>query len=480
MSSPGRGTAYLLVAQGVLLVTGFAVSVMLARGLGPAGFGVYGVVMSVLGWLERTLNAGVPGAAAALLSQEGKLSASVERSARLLLLCWSLPLFVFFWSGAGLMAAYFGLPEYTWAFRIAAVNIPAMALFYAYEGVLKGRRHFAAVSGLQTLQSVAKFLGVVALLAVGFSVNNAFIVHVAATVLAVAVAMLLWPLRGEAPNRAAVVQILRGALPLTGYAVALVVLMNLSLWQLQHSSAAASTATGHFVASMNMTKILMVVPATTSGVLFVSLSWALANDKPELVRKYVEQAGRFALLTLLPACAVLAVDAEPVMRLLFGPEYAGSGPILVALAVAFAAVALLDIYFYVLQARGLRARALAVALLAIPAMALLNHWWIARAGAEGAALAAATVLVVAAAVQALQVRLAFGLLVPLAMVLRLLVASALTGALAWLWPATGLMLLPKFAVLGVFYLAALFALRELRAHDLQPFAFWKADKKAGT
>ena len=51
VTSPGRGTAHLVVAQGVLLVTGFAVSVILARELGPAGFAIYGVVMSVLGGL---------------------------------------------------------------------------------------------------------------------------------------------------------------------------------------------------------------------------------------------------------------------------------------------------------------------------------------------------------------------------------------------------------------------------------------------
>jgi O-antigen/teichoic acid export membrane protein len=480
MSSPGRGTAHLMVAQMVLLVSGFAVSVLLARGLGPVDFGVYGVVMSVLGWLERTLNAGVPGAAASLLSREGEGPSSTERSARAVLMSWALPLFVLFWLGAPWLATYFGVPQHSNAFRIAALNIPAMALFYTYEGILKGRRRFAALSGLQTLQSLAKLGGVLLLLFVGISIDSAFIAHVAATLVPVLLAAMLLPLRGTPASRGTAWQLLKAALPLTLYSVALVILMNLSLWQLQHSGGGANAATGHFVASMNLTKILMVIPATTSGVLFVSLGWALANDRADLVRKYIQEAGRFALITLVPLCVLLAFDAEPVMGLLYGVEYAGSGSILAVLAVAFAAVALLDIYFFVLLAHGHGIRAVWVALALMPMLWAANHLLIARDGATGAAWAAALVLGGGALVQAWLVWLEFRYLVAGRTVLKIALASAVVGGLAMLWRVEGWMLAPKFVALGAVYLAVLFATRELRPHDLRPFAFWMADKKPGT
>jgi stage V sporulation protein B len=480
MSSPGRGTAHLMVAQMVLLVSGFAVSVLLARGLGPVDFGVYGVVMSVLGWLERTLNAGVPGAAASMLSREGAEHSSTERSARAVLLWWAMFLFAVFWLGAPGLAAYFSVPQHADVFRIAALNIPAMALFYTYEGILKGRRRFAALSGLQTLQSLAKLGGVLLLLVVGISITSAFVAHVAATVVPVLLACLLLPLRGSPASRRTAWQLLKSALPLTLYSVALVILMNLSLWQLQHSGGGGDAATGHFVASMNLTKILMVIPATTSSVLFVSLGWALANDRADLVRKYIEEAGRFAMITLVPLCVLLAVDAEPVMQLLYGDAYAGSGSVLAVLAVAFAAVALLDIYFFVLLARGHSTRAVWVALALIPVLWATNHALIARDGATGAAWAAALVLGAGALVQAWLVWKEFRFLLAGRTILKIALGSAVVGALALLWRAEGWMLMAKFAVLGIVYLGVLFASRELKAHDLRPFAFWLADKKPGT
>jgi len=39
---------------------------------------------------------------------------------------------------------------------------------------------------------------------------------------------------------------------------------------------------------------------------------------------------------------------------------------------------------------------------------------------------------------------------------------------------------PKLAVLGLAYLCALFAMRELTVHDLRPFALWKADRRASS
>jgi O-antigen/teichoic acid export membrane protein len=61
-SVAARGTIELLVARGCFLVSGYLIAVILARGLGPLEYGVYGVVMSLLVWLEMLGSIGVPGA----------------------------------------------------------------------------------------------------------------------------------------------------------------------------------------------------------------------------------------------------------------------------------------------------------------------------------------------------------------------------------------------------------------------------------
>jgi stage V sporulation protein B len=414
-----------------------------------------------------------------MLSRGSEDAVAAERSSRALLLGWSLPLFAAFWFSASRLSDYLGVPQHADAFRIAAFNIPAMALFYAYEGILKGRRRVGARSGVQMLQSLAKLCGVLALLVIGLSVFSAYVAHVIATVVSVIVALLWFPLRGPGVSTRTAWRIVQSALPLTAYSIALVILMNLSLWQLQHSGVGGDMDTGRYVAGMNLTKILMVIPATTSGVLFVSLSWALANARQDLVAKYIHEAGRFALITLVPVCVVLAVDAAAVMRLLFGADYAAGGVLLGWLCAAFGAVAFLDIYFFVLMARGLTGRAVAVAVGLIPVLYCTNALWIPRFGVLGAAMASTVVLSLGALVFSAMVRAEFGYLLPWRTILRVGIGGSLVGLLAAVWPAGGITLIAKVAALGMVYLASLFLLRELKVHDLRPFLLWQDERKSG-
>ena len=80
VSGPGRGTVQMLVARVFLLVSGFGVSIILARALGPAEFGVYGVVMSFLVWFERIIGGGVPRGTTTLLSRDPEQRAVIEQS----------------------------------------------------------------------------------------------------------------------------------------------------------------------------------------------------------------------------------------------------------------------------------------------------------------------------------------------------------------------------------------------------------------
>lgn len=476
MTSPGRGTAHLVFAQGVLLVSGFVVSIVLARGLGPAEFGVYGVVMSVLGWLERVLHAGIPGSTAALLATDPQSERGVEKTARLMFALWSLPLFALLWFMAPFLGAYFDMNSGETIFRIAAFNIPMMAMFMAYGGILNGRHRFAAVAAMEMAQSIAKLLGILLLLVVGLSVAGAFVAHVVASLIPVVIALLAFPLAGAPASLKMVATIIRIALPLTVFSVTLVVLMNLSLWQLQAQVTGSAATIGLYVASSNLTKMLMVVPTTTSGVLFVALARALANSRPDLVSKYVQEAGRFALVTLLPVCVLLWIDGEQVILFLYGADYAGGGRILSVLCFAIGAVALLDIHFHALMARGLQVLA-AVSLAALlPVQYVLNRIWIAHSGAEGAAFASLVTFSIGAVIAAALTYRYFGKLMKWATLFRVVAASLVVGAISLLTPASGFLIVVKLGGLMLAYLAMLFLSRELATHDLKPFALWKGDR----
>lgn len=476
VSEPGRGTVQMLVARIFLLVSGFGVSIILARALGPAEFGIYGVVMSFLVWFERIIGGGIPRGTTTLLSRAPGERAVIEQSTRLLLAIATLPLFVVVWIFAPALADFLGLHDSAGIVRMAAFNLPVMALFFAYDSIFNGLRMFGAQSLLQIVQSAAKLAGIALLLLFGMSVMNAFIAHVAATALTVAWAGLRFPIGGVPASRRVMQELVVLAMPLGGYLLALLVLMNLSLWQLQASVQHDPEHVGFFVAGLNLTRVLMMVPSAVSGVLYASLVWALATSRLDLATRYVQGAVRFALILLVPACVLLAVDSSSVMDLLFGARFAGGGPILALLCVAFGMVAVLDVLLNATMASGGLRRSAWLLVALIPVLYVANALAIPRAGATGAAAASAAVLTLGAAVSLYMTYRRIGAPARLATVLRIAAAGFVIGIAAWLLPVTGSWLVVKLGVLGLVYLGLLWAMGEITAADARPFALWKADR----
>jgi O-antigen/teichoic acid export membrane protein len=156
----GRGTVQLLIARAVFLVSGFLISVILARGLGPVAFGVYGVLMSLLIWIEMVLAAGVPGATAKMLSDRPGEAAAVEQSAHVLLVAWSVALFLGCWFMAPKLAEWFEVPSGVALLRLTILDIPLMAVCLAYQGILNGRQLFGLLSATVIIQTLSKLFGI--------------------------------------------------------------------------------------------------------------------------------------------------------------------------------------------------------------------------------------------------------------------------------------------------------------------------------
>lgn len=468
-----RGTVLMLIARVFLLVSGFGVSIILARTLGPAGFGIYGVVISFLVWFERGVAGGIPRATATLLAQYPDQRSVIAQSTRVLLVSLMIPIFGVIWVLAPQLANYLGSESATTIIRVAALNLPAMALFFSYESMFNGLRIFGAQSMLLVAQAATKLIGVVALIFLGTTVVAAMGVHVGATLVAVAGAAYLFRIGPAKASVGVIKKMVKLALPLGLYLFALLVLMNLSLWQLKGSPQHDPDEVGIYVAGLNLTRILMMVPATVSVVLYASLIRALAQQDYALARKYTQGALRFAVVLLVPACVLLSVDAQAVMTLLFGERYSAGGPVLVFLCVAFAMVALLDVLLNSLMACGSRAWSALLLVGLAPVLYVLNTWWIPTAGGVGAAAASAVVLSIGALTSLVLVHRRLGPPLVVKTLLRVVGAGLVVGTLSATLPAEGLVLIVKLGLLGILYLGLLFLSGELTGQDAKPFALWK-------
>lgn len=467
-----KGTVRLLIGRALFMLSGYVIAVLLARGLGPVAYGVYGVIMSVLLWAEVTSDMGVVRATIRLIPEANDPRAFAAVCAAILTGI-SVALFAVGWFAAPSLAAALEIEHGTALIRIAILDLPFNGLYLAYQGYLQGTRQFGTLSVAMIVYSLAKVAGTCALVLVGFSVEAALIVNVLATIAALAFLTLRYRLVPRMPDRRLTGVIVRVAVPLGIYVAAMQLLLSLHLWMLQRMDVVPEQVIGHYVAALNLAKLPTAVTFVLTGVVLASITTALAARNHALARRYLQAAIRFSLVVLAPVLVLGAIDARTIMELVFSSAYATGGPLLAWMLAGYCILSVLDTLIQALIADG-RYRQLTIGLIAmIPVAVLLNVLLISQLGASGAAIAFMLTLLIATLLVGVAVALRFGSPVSLPVLLRVGAATAAVGLISTRFPVDVLWLIPKLGMLMLVYAVVLGLLRELTADDVRPFAVWK-------
>ncbi len=472
-SAPARGTVQLLCGRLCFVACGYATAVLLGRSLGPARYGDYGVIVSVLVALELAGALGIPSATARLVAEDERGAQELARTATGLLAAVCLGLLAAGWLLAPVLAAALGLGGGAWLFRVALLDLPLFGLANAYQGALYGHRSFGVLSVGLAVYALTKLAATVALVAAGASVAGALLVNALASLGAVLYLRRRVPAPGVALAPTPARRLLRLAVPMGLHLALLQVVSSADLWALKGLGTAPARTVGAYVAALNVARVLAVVPATLSGVVFASLCRALVLGDQATARRQLQGGVRFALVVVAPACALLALDGEAAVVAIYSREYAGAGAYLGLQALAFGCLAFLSLFLEALLARDERWRAVGLLVLLLPLAAGASAALVARLGALGAALALVLTLGAGAAGAAGLVRRRFGRLLRPRTLPRVAGATLVMAAAGAAVDAAGPWLVLKAAALLGLYGALLAASGELRRQDLRAAALWR-------
>lgn len=467
-----RGATQLLIARALFVVFGYIVSIILARGLGPREFGVYGVIVSFFAWVEMGTSAGVPSATAKLIPRFEENSREVEQSARFLATVLSLAMVVLAWIFAPRLADFFGIQEGRGLFRVAALNIPLVALYYAYQGILNGHRRFGTQAAAFVIHGFSRVVGIGGIAYLGLTVFGALAVNVCATAAVVLFLVVRFPPRGRPGTRERLAEIIRLAVPMGLYVIALQLLISVDLWSLKALASDSGEEVGIYVAALMLAKTLLIIPPVLSSVLFASLSWALAKGDDEGARRFLREAGRFVCIVLVPACLLIAIDGRGLLTLLYSDVYGEGGRFLRLQVFAFGAFSFLDMYANALLVAGRQKRPAGALIFIIPIAILLNRLLIPAHGPMGAATALLVTILLGTAACSFFAYRRFGPLLPFRSVLRIVAAAGLVALLDTRLPAGGFLLLGKLAFLLLVYAGILVLWKELQWSRVKAFLPW--------
>jgi O-antigen/teichoic acid export membrane protein len=464
-SSAARGTLALVFTQGLYFILGYLAVVLLAREMGPVAYGAYGVIMSVLVWLEQSARRVVPAAAAKLIAEQPAALGEIAQSSVLLNLVLHAGLFVTLWLTAPWLEVWFRIEDGTYLFRLAALDLPLYGIYTTLQGVYQGQRRFYRLGLSDLTYALAKLLGIILIAWLGVSIEAALIVNIVASVIGIAFLFTRMAFARAVSLRVHAPTILAVAAPLVVYSIASE--LALDIWILKAITPPTEAATiGIYVAALNIARVPGFALSTIGRVLLPSVAGAVAINDSTLVRHYMNQAIRFFLILYLPICFVLFASPEALMRFVYSSSYASGDDLLVVLVIAHGLWAIQEILASALIAAGqVRilgiARAVTVAL-AVPVLAALIY----TAGGLGAAVGSSLAALANVAAFGLLLQRQFQGIVRLRNMGRIVAAAGFMPLVSALCATLGGGVVLSSAVGLVAYAGALILLSEVSAQDL--------------
>lgn len=380
-----RGFLLLTVGQIIFVVAGYVTHISLARGLGAAEYGTYGVLLSVLSTVALVLTAGMPEAIAKFAAERPESAHPIFAQGIGIQLRFSLVLALGYALCSPLIARGLGAPELTGVLAVSALAIPPVALYAVVLGALNGEKRFMAqgvtVSGYGLLRC---------LLVIPLTLHFKALGAVAAFVIAPAVVILptlpgYWRTRAESTldSRA----LWSFARPVIGFTVALQLLMNLDLFVVK-AAFGDTDAVGYYTAATTLAKVPYFF-FSALGVVLLPIVSAAGNEGRDHVLEVVRKAVRLMFLGASSAAAIAVPFSRGALSLLFGRAYAAAAWPLALLLVSGTLFTLIFVVAYVLNGLGQPKIALRVTLVGLAIEIVLAPLLTRALGAPGAALASA-------------------------------------------------------------------------------------------
>lgn len=397
---PGRGGRRRGVPAALLLnagaaVASFGATVILARTAGAAMLGHYtlaistGTMLAVLALLglDRITMRTIAGDLRQGLTGEAR---GALRTSRRLVGTASVALLILYLVALHWLPLFRGLDSDRMAMLFGGGAILSVALMRLGLSALRGAGRQLMAQGLDTLPTYAFALcvGVAALAGSVWTSATAVALFVGLQVLS---AGLAWLLLGRAaarwgrPAPVPAARMVGAGIPL----MLIIFIHSFSDWMLISSLADQRTAAdaGAFRVAAQIISIPTLVIATVETYYSPLFAGDFRARRPDLAWERQHRANRMLVLMMVPLLVVVAVFAEPLLALLFGPEFATAATALRILAAGqLVAVLTGPIGGFVTMA-GHERVLLLLAVGGLAALLSLNSALVPMLGATGAAIA---------------------------------------------------------------------------------------------
>lgn len=377
-----KNTAWLTAARVGAKLLSLPLVIVLARWLGPDGFGQWALITSLAAVLSTLADGGFqPLTIRDLAAEPGKSRPYYRKTLRARLVLSGLAAVgLLIWGG------WFQTQSAPWAaFALGAALLFPEAYLRAGQALINARERMGLTSALSLGQAGLSALAVIVIVLAGGGVIGALI-----GLTAVNLAAAWWMTRlarpfllDETPEPRSARRLFATAFPYGLLALLAIIYFRLDVIMITSLRGAAEA--GYYNAAFRLFEAGWILPSALAGALFPLMSRQLAGDDRAGLSRTYGQAVRLLTLASAPAAAAMIFYGGRLTTGLFGAEYGPSGPVLTVLGLSWLLFFVNAPIGNVLAASGLMAKFVPWAAANIGLNVVLNLVLIPPFGAVGAA-----------------------------------------------------------------------------------------------
>ena len=491
----GRGGLYLTMTKIFFIVASYAIVFGIPRAVGKergdAVFGDYGAVNAWLSVLSTVLVTGTLQAISRFVGGAPHLARAIKYRGVAVQVIFGALVGGGFYLAAPHIAG--SQTQLVTPMRVAAIIPFVYAIYSVFMGTLNGEKRFAEQALLDAGFTTMKVVGVLAFAYVLKTTTGCFIGFAAAAA-AVGLASIFVTARGHgnlarddaaAPGRG---DLFRFQLQTVAFMLLVQWLVQMDLWYIawfadygdvdaERLKDLGESGRALYRSSQTFAQVGYALVVSVTFVLFPLISGASIYENKETARTYVGQAVRYAAIMIVGCAAILSSWPESSIGLLLNDPtkhlgfHPGGSEALRWLGLGYVAFGVLFLLCSVLNASGRPRASIIIAAVTVAVQAGLGYLLMQRYGLVGQSIATMVGMFVGLSVAVFMITKAIGPFLPVASLVRILIAGGVVYAAGLTWhPAGKVLTLGRYFGLGIVYLIVLFGiLREFKAADFDKF-----------
>jgi O-antigen/teichoic acid export membrane protein len=309
----------------VILLLHFFQKPIMARYLGPGGFGLFSMAIMIAGVFELIALFGINNALVKFVAEhkenEGKVSSLFSSAFITILIIGMIASFIMFVS-SDTFASIFNMPSLSLLLKIYALALPLTLAHGVIISLFMGLREMRYFAFIRILGAFLALALIIALLMIGLGVEGATLGTVFAIIVAVGIAMVLVKrlvhftfsdYKKNTKMLASFGSRLAGA-SMVGY-------IYTSVDTLMIGYFLTSTDVGYYEAATSLSRFFWLVPNAIGIVAYPAISEYWARKDIQAINTLVNKATKYSACLLTFAGMVVILFAKDIITSIFTPEF---------------------------------------------------------------------------------------------------------------------------------------------------------------